>query len=81
MIPERRSGYGYTAKTKGKHKNGKKAHHSPASDNGALDDGTRPPMTAKEFERELLPLQVELVKLQEWVKAHWGQGLRALRGA
>ena len=26
-------------------------------------------MTAKEFERELEPLQVELVKLQEWVKA------------
>jgi len=26
-------------------------------------------MTAKEFERELVPLQEELVKLQEWVKA------------
>ena len=56
------------AKTKSKHKNGKKDQHS-ATSNGAVDNGTRPPMTAKEFERELEPLQVELVKLQEWVKA------------
>jgi polyphosphate kinase len=57
------------AKTKSKHKNGKKDQHSAATNNGALNNGTRPPMTAKEFERELEPLQVELVKLQEWVKA------------
>src|SRR6187431_1054278 len=57
------------AKTKSKNKNGKKGQHSAATSNGAVDNGTRPPMTAKEFERELEPLQVELVKLQEWVKA------------
>jgi len=57
------------AKTKEKHKNGKKDQHSAATHNGAADNGTRPPMTAKEFERELEPLQIELVKLQEWVKA------------
>src|SRR4051812_15544023 len=57
------------AKTKDKHKNGKKAQHSAATHNGAVDNGTRPPMTAKEFERELELLQIELVKLQEWVKA------------
>src|SRR5215216_2152143 len=57
------------AKTKSKHKNGKKDQHSAATHNGAVDNGTRPPMTAKEFERELVPLQEELVKLQEWVKA------------
>src|SRR6187431_3137813 len=57
------------AKTKSKNKNGKKGQHSAATSNGAVDNGTRPPMTAKEFERELVPLQEELVKLQEWVKA------------
>src|SRR5215211_1444726 len=57
------------AKTKSKHKNEKKDQHSAATSNGALNNGTRPPMTAKEFERELVPLQEELVKLQEWVKA------------
>ena len=56
------------AKTKSKHKNGKKDQHSAVTHNGAADNGTRPPMTAKEFERELVPLQEELVKLQEWVK-------------
>ena len=30
---------------------------------------SRPKMKRKEFEKELKPLQVELVKLQEWVKA------------
>jgi polyphosphate kinase 2 len=57
------------AKTKGKHKNGKKAEHPAVAGNGTVPNGTQPPMTAKEFERELEPLQVELVKLQEWVKA------------
>jgi polyphosphate kinase len=31
-------------------------------------DQPKPPMSAKEFERELKKLQVELVKVQEWVK-------------
>ena len=57
------------AKTQGKHKNGKKARHSAVTDSRLVNNGTRPPMTAKEFERELEPLQEELVKLQEWVKA------------
>ena len=57
------------AKTQGKHKNGKKARHSEVTASGPSTNGTRPPMTAKEFERELEPLQEELVKLQEWVKA------------
>ena len=56
------------AKTQGKHKNGKKARHSEVTSR-PVNNGTRPPMTAKEFERELEPLQEELVKLQEWVKA------------
>src|ERR671911_681936 len=57
------------AKTQGKHKNGKKARHSAVTDSRPVNNGTRPPMTAKEFERALVPLQEELVKLQEWVKA------------
>ena len=56
------------AKTQGKHKNGKKARHSEVTDSRPVNNGTRPPMTAKVFERELEALQVELVKLQEWVK-------------
>ena len=32
-------------------------------------EGPRPKMSRKEFEKELEPLQVELVKMQEWVKA------------
>src|SRR5215218_10113007 len=58
------------AKTQGKHKNGKKALKSEeVTHSRPANNGTRPPMTAKEFERELVPLQEELVKLQEWVKA------------
>ena len=56
-------------KTKGKHKNGKKKQHRWSPTTGRSTDEARPPMTAKEFERELEPLQEELVKLQEWVKA------------
>jgi polyphosphate kinase 2 len=44
--------------------------HVNGSD-GAEIEGRGPastPMSRKEFERELKPLQVELVKLQEWVK-------------
>jgi polyphosphate kinase 2 len=40
-----------------------------AAADGLHPDEAPPRMTAKEFERELEPLQVELVKLQEWVKA------------
>jgi polyphosphate kinase len=57
------------AKTQAKHKNGKKARQSEVIHSRPANNGTRPPMTAKEFERELVPLQEELVKLQEWVKA------------
>jgi polyphosphate kinase 2 len=32
-------------------------------------EGPRPPMSRKEFDKEMEKLQVELVKLQEWVKA------------
>jgi polyphosphate kinase 2 len=54
-------------KTKGKKK--KKSQFDALAGEGAVPNGVRPPMTAKEFERKLEPLQVELVKLQEWVKA------------
>ena len=54
-------------KTKGK--KGKKKQQVVVSNNGSSPVEAKPPMTAKEFERELEPLQVELVKLQEWVKA------------
>jgi polyphosphate kinase len=32
-------------------------------------EGPRPPMSAKEFDKEMKKLQYELVKMQEWVKA------------
>jgi len=57
------------AKTRGKHKHGKKERPSEVPNSSSSTNGTQPPMTAKEFERELVPLQEELVKLQEWVKA------------
>jgi len=51
-----------------KEKNHKKAH--PISGNGSSAGAEVPArMKAREFERELEPLQVELVKLQDWVKA------------
>src|SRR6476646_7655191 len=43
----------------------KKRHKDNASDNGA---GEKPKLKAKDYERELEKLHVELVKLQEWVK-------------
>ncbi len=60
-----------TAKTKGKDKDkkGKKSQQMTATSPGSVPDGVRPPMTAKEFEQELEPLQVELVKVQQWVVA------------
>ena len=35
----------------------------------AAAEGPRPPMSAKEFDKEMKKLQFELVKMQEWVKA------------
>jgi polyphosphate kinase len=61
------------AKQKGKKKHsdadeagGAAAHADARSGSAALIE--RPTMKRKEFEKALLPLQVELVKLQEWVK-------------
>ena len=56
-----------TAQKKGK--KGKKTKPLAVSANGHQADGAPAPMTAREFERELEPLHVELVKLQDWVKA------------
>lgn len=42
---------------------------SSLSDKGRNEAGKTAPMSRKEFEKELEPLQTELVKLQEWVKA------------
>jgi polyphosphate kinase len=54
---------------KTKDKKGKKKQQVVISDNGSSPAEAKSPLTAKEFERELVPLQEELVKLQEWVKA------------
>ena len=35
---------------------------------GAVAEGPRPKMSRKEFDKEMVKLQVELVRLQEWVK-------------
>ena len=44
--------------------------HVEASANAASPaDATKPPMSNKEFEKALEPLQVELVKMQQWVIA------------
>ena len=43
-----------------------KAKKKAAKDN---DKDTEPPLTRKQYESELARLQIELVKLQEWVKA------------
>jgi len=52
-----------------KDKKGKKSKEATVGANGHQPDAMQPRMTAKEFERELELLQIELVKLQEWVKA------------
>ena len=51
-------------------KSSKKKHaQKSVFDNPATPDGgTRPELTKKEYERELFKLQVELVKMQDWVK-------------
>jgi polyphosphate kinase 2 len=59
-------------KKKGKKKNKKKVElETPSVDAGEVPDEGEPraKMRRKEFEDALEPLQVELVKLQEWVKA------------
>jgi len=60
-------------KNKDKKKKGKKdlegkQKHSSDQKEGDVNIGPRPKMKRKEFEEALEPLQVELVKLQEWVK-------------
>jgi polyphosphate kinase len=56
------------AKDKGKkNKKGKKLKAASAKE-GAESNEPRAKMSRKEFEKELKPLQTELVKLQEWVK-------------
>src|SRR5947209_2205963 len=72
------------AKDKEKRDNDEKKHGGQATEkhshdstaqavltNGSHDEETQatPKMSRKEFEREVRKLQVELVKLQEWVKA------------
>jgi polyphosphate kinase 2 (PPK2 family) len=66
------------AKDKGK-KKGKKAKRAEVLETAPVEnpnvsgeeaaaEGPRPPMSAKEFDKEMKKLQVELVKMQEWVK-------------
>jgi polyphosphate kinase len=45
----------------------KKAKDDSPSDDGAAPSQSKGPMSAKEFERALKPLQAELVALQQWV--------------
>src|SRR5436190_23540344 len=48
---------------------------TPVSSNGKVSAATeaeleaQPKMSRKDFEKELVKLQVELVKMQEWIKA------------
>ncbi len=44
-------------------------------DTGTTENGPAPSMSKKEFEKEMEKLQVELVKMQEWVKANWSEDL------
>jgi len=59
------------AKDKGKKKNKKKLETAEVQDVVATTEASepKPKMSAKEFEKEMEKLQVELVKMQEWVKA------------
>jgi polyphosphate kinase 2 len=52
-----------------KGKKRKKAKASAVQAEGRHENDAPTPLTGKEFDRELKPLQIELVKLQEWVKA------------
>ena len=55
-------------KDKKRNKHQAKAEAQAESDSSAAAE-TKPRMSNKEFEKELEKLQVELVKMQEWVKA------------
>ena len=52
-------------------KENKKQHQTVSATSASETEAPEvaPPMSRKEFEEQLEPLQVELVKLQEWVKA------------
>jgi polyphosphate kinase len=52
----------------GKHKNGSKPASAEAEEKYALSSNGDQKLGKKEYEAELFKLQVELVKLQEWVK-------------
>ena len=62
-------------------KNKQKLETAEAAVQAAEASEPKPKLRRKEFEKELEPLQVELVKMQEWVKASGAKNLRALRGA
>lgn len=55
-------------KKKGKHDLEVKPKHASDNKAGDVNKEPRSKMSRKEFEEELKPLQIELVKLQEWVK-------------
>ncbi len=54
---------------KGKQKQELEAKQSPVSNAGEVVEEPKPKISRKEFDKEMEKLQVELVKLQEWVKA------------
>ena len=57
------------AKKKKKKKGKEKESHTVVSVEGEVTGEPKPKMKRKEFEELLVPLHVELVKMQEWVKA------------
>jgi polyphosphate kinase 2 len=57
------------AKKKKKPKGKEKQNHTVVSVEGEVTGEPKPKMKRKEFEKLLRPLHVELVKMQEWVKA------------
>ena len=57
------------AKKKKKKKGKEKQNHTVVSVEGEVTGEPKPKMKRKEFEKLLRPLHVELVKMQEWVKA------------
>ena len=52
----------------GKNKKKKDKKNTAAVSNAVPADGAKPKLDKKEYEAELFKLQIELVKLQEWVK-------------
>jgi polyphosphate kinase 2 len=57
------------AKKNKKPKGKEKQSHTVVSVEGEITGEPKPKMKRKEFEKLLIPLHVELVKMQEWVKA------------